>query len=151
MLVIGVGNEMRSDDAIGLHIARKLRAMHLPDTVVVESTGDGAELMNLWGNAEICLLFDAAQSGAAPGTVHEFEAGAQKLPAKTLHSSSHQFGVAEAVEVSRSLGRLPHRLAVYAVEGREFHGGTVLSPEVEQAADTAIDHALSAFFPKRKR
>ena len=151
MLVIGVGNEMRNDDAVGLHIARKLKEMRLPDTVVVESTGDGAELIDLWAKAEICLVFDAADSGAAPGTIHEFEAGAHKLPAKTLHSSSHQFGVVEAIEVSRSLGRLPHRLAVYAVEGKDFHGGTEMSPEVKAAADDAINQALAVFFPKVDR
>jgi hydrogenase maturation protease len=151
MLVIGVGNEMRNDDAVGLHIARRLKEMRLPDTVVVESTGDGAQLIDLWSRAEMCLVFDAAESGAAPGTIHEFEAGAQKLPARTLHSSSHQFGVAEAIEVSRSLGKLPHRLAVYAVEGKDFHGGSEMSPEVKAGADEAINQALALFFPKAPR
>jgi len=44
ILLIGIGNEYRRDDSIGLYVIRALKARNLPETLSVESTGDGAEL-----------------------------------------------------------------------------------------------------------
>ena len=54
---------------------------------------------------------------------------------RSLRSSTHAFGVADAVELARALGRLPGRLDVYAIEGASFTAGDSLSPEVERAVD----------------
>jgi hydrogenase maturation protease len=48
--------------------------------------------------------------------------------------STHDFGVAQAVEMARVLGTLPPRLVLYGIEGRCFDFGAALSPEVQQAA-----------------
>jgi hydrogenase maturation protease len=53
-----------------------------------------------------------------------------------MRSSTHAFGVAEAVELARELGRLPGRLEVYAIEGADFSAGAELSAEVASAVRT---------------
>jgi len=58
-----------------------------------------------------------------------------RLPARSLRSSTHAFGVSDAVELARALGRLPGRLDVYAIEGASFTAGDRLSPDVERAVD----------------
>jgi len=52
-----------------------------------------------------------------------------------LRSSTHAFGVADAIELARALDRLPPHLDVYAVEGVEFGLGTPLTPAVQRAID----------------
>jgi hydrogenase maturation protease len=79
------------------------------------------------------VVVDAAQSGAAPGTVRRFDARSQPLPVRSLRSSTHAFGVPDAVELARSLDRLPGRLEVYAIEGTSFVAGDRMSPSVERA------------------
>lgn len=128
MTVIGIGNDWRSDDAAGLEVARRLGGLALP--------GEPIGLVDaLDGEADVTIV-DAVFSGAAPGTVHEFEAGGEPLPVALFGSSStHALGLAEAIEIVRSLGRLPARVRVVGIEGAQFGYGRGLSPEVEQAVE----------------
>jgi hydrogenase maturation protease len=130
VVVIGVGNSFRCDDAAGLEVARRLE--HDEDVRVVEREGDLAGLLDLWNEASSVIIVDSASSGAAPGTIHRFDAIADPLPTGVF-SSTHAFGVAEVVELGRALDRLPESLTVYAIEGARFEVGQDLSPEVEAA------------------
>ena len=94
-------------------------------------------------------MVDAAAAGVAPGTVHRFDAGAAPLPARSLRSSSHHFGVADAVELARSLDRLPARLTVYAIEGEDFGAGRELSPAVRRAVDQVVEELSRASAQRR--
>jgi len=134
-IVIGVGNALRGDDAAGLQVARRLAARGVAG--VHEAPGETASLMELWKNAAGVLLADAAQSGAAAGTVTRLDASRVPLPAAFLHCSTHAFGVAEAVELSRSLGSLPPRIIVFGIEGASFEHGAPLSPEAEAGVAVA--------------
>ena len=60
------------------------------------------------------------------------------LPAVFSRSSTHSFGVAEAVELARALGRLPARVVVFGIEGRDFTPGEGLSPDVDAAVDEVV-------------
>ncbi|MBL9152363.1 MAG: hydrogenase maturation protease [Verrucomicrobiales bacterium] len=136
VLVIGVGNALRGDDAAGLHVARRLRGRGMEN--VHESGGETASLMERWRDANVVLLADAAQSGAPAGTVTRLDASTRPLPAAFLHCSTHAFGVAEAVELSRSLGTLPPKVIVFGIEGTNFEHGATLSPEVESGVADAV-------------
>jgi len=142
-LVIGVGNACRGDDGAGIVAARELAAQRLPGVRVMEMNGEGTSLVEAWKDAPSVLLVDAVSSGAAPGTIHRFEVKAEPLPRDLKHRSSHSFGVAEAVEVARALGRLPPRLVIYGVEGRLFNPGQGLSPEVERAVEEVASRLIS--------
>jgi len=142
ILVIGVGNEFRGDDAVGIWIARQLAQSTPPRVAVIEQRGEGADLMDAWEGMEMVLLIDAASSGAKPGTIHRFAAHQAPLPAELFSFSSHAFGVAEAVEMSRLLGELPPRVLVYAIEGENFDLGASVSPAVTQAAEDILPQLL---------
>jgi hydrogenase maturation protease len=139
ILVLGLGNEYRSDDAVGLVVARRLKRLDLKNTIVSEESGEGANLMEAWRNAGTVIIVDGVSSGSKPGTIHRFVADSQRIPSKFFHRSSHSFGVAEAIELARSLHQLPHHLVVYGIEGGRFDAGVGLSFEVEQAAKEAVN------------
>jgi hydrogenase maturation protease len=112
----------------------------LPDGVeVLEREGEPTSLIDAWDGADAVWLVDAVSSGAEAGTVHRLDATAQELPAELFRTSTHHLGLAEAVELARSVGRLPRRLIVYGIEGSSFGAGDVLTPEVERAADEAAE------------
>lgn len=140
ILVIGIGNEYRSDDGAGLVVARGLRAKNLPDMLIIESSGDGAALMEAWKTAPSVILIDAAASGKAPGTIQRFDALTQPLPPGFSFHSTHAFGVAEAIGLARALQQLPPHLVVYAIEGKHFTAGVGLSPRVAKAVQKVIAH-----------
>jgi hydrogenase maturation protease len=132
--VIGVGNPWRGDDGAGLAVARRLRGT-LPDGVdVLEREGEPTSLLDAWEGADALWLVDAVSSGAPPGTLHRLDAAEQELPAGMFGASTHHFGLAEAVELARALGRLPRRTVVFGVEGARFDAGEGLTPEVDAAA-----------------
>jgi hydrogenase maturation protease len=129
-----VGNAFRGDDAVGLEVARLLRGT-LPERVeLLEREGEPTALIDSWEGAEAVWLVDAVSSVARVGTVHRLDAGEEELPGDLFHASTHAFGLAEAVELARALGRLPARTIVFGIEGARFEAGDGLSSEVAAAA-----------------
>lgn len=137
-LVIGVGNEDRGDDAAGLLVARRIGALNLPDVQVIESDGEFTKLMESWKDAERLILIDAVQSGAASGTIHRFDANAQKLPASLFQCSTHAFGVAEAIGMSKALGLLPRWFVLFGIEAHNFTLGMALSIKVANSLEEVV-------------
>jgi hydrogenase maturation protease len=128
MTLIGIGNDWRSDDGAGLEVARRLGGLQL--------RGEPISLLEVLDGTEDVVVVDAVLSGAPPGTLHVFDAGSSPLPVDLFGSSStHALGVAEAIEIARSLGRLPKQVRVYGIEGASFDYGCGLSPEVEKAVE----------------
>lgn len=134
MTVIGLGNDWRTDDGAGSEVARRLGGRVL--------SGEPIGLVQAFEDEPDVTLVDAVSSGAPAGTVHRFDASAAQLPAELFGASStHTLGVAEAVELARTLGKLPERVLVYGIEGQSFRFGKGLTPKVE-AAVTAIVEEL---------
>jgi hydrogenase maturation protease len=143
ILLIGVGNEFRQDDGVGLVILEKLQQQIPAGIETIEVSGEGVALMEAWQGAETVYLFDASRSGAKAAIIHRFDALVQSVPRKFFNCSTHTFGVAEAVELARSLNQLPPKLIIYAIEGKNFALGFGLSPEIEQAAAEVVRRVLS--------
>jgi hydrogenase maturation protease len=142
ILVIGVGNEYRSDDAVGLVVARRLKRLSLGNVTVIEASGQGTDLMESWKEADTVIIVDAASSGAKPGTIHRIDARVQLIPRGLLRYSTHAFSVGEAVELARAMNLLPPRMVVYGIEGERFDEGTMLSRAVQGSLDAVVDLVL---------
>jgi hydrogenase maturation protease len=143
ILILGVGNEYRSDDAAGLLVARRLRKRRLPGVEVREHDGEAASLMDAWHGAGAVILVDAVVADAEPGQIVRLDAHAEPIPCALFRRSTHAFGVAEAVELSRALGELPPRFLIYRVVGRCWAPGTERSQEVVGAIAT-IERLVTA-------
>ena len=74
MRVIGIGNPLRGDDAIGLLVARRVRELADPEVEVMELEGEPARLIDAWQGAGLAVVVDAVNSGAPEGTVMRFDA-----------------------------------------------------------------------------
>ena len=133
LVVIGVGNDFRGDDAAGLLAARRLQACRGVRTV--EHTKDGLSLMEHWRPTDRVVVVDALCSGHAPGTVFRFEATEGPVPGDAGWVSSHTPGVAEGIETARILGRLPASLTVYGIEAAQIDLGTDVTPAVAGAVE----------------
>ncbi len=129
-LLIGVGNEFRSDDGIGLAIARIFKEKKIPTLIVKEESGEGIALMEAWQGFDNVILVDAVSSGAEPGKIYKIDANKEKVPTRFFHYSTHAFSVAEAVELARAVNKLPKKLIIYGIEGKNFSAGTDISKTV---------------------
>ena len=138
VLLIGVGNDFRSDDAIGCIVADQIQLQNIKGLDVIKTSGR-VSLMEAWKKYSQVILIDAAQSGKTPGTLHRFEAHKRVLPHRLLRpTSTHALGVFETIELARQTGELPPYLIVYGVEGKNFGQGKELSPEIKQTLPQII-------------
>ena len=138
VLIIGIGNTLRGDDGIGPAGIAALKARGLVGAQLMTGPGDGLWLLGVWKHAGWVVIIDAVTSGGQPGAVYRFDAHRQALPTDLSFSSTHAFGVVEAIELARVLGQLPPQVVIYAIEGKHFAIGTRLSPEVERALDEVV-------------
>ncbi len=138
LLVIGVGNRDRGDDAVGPVVCDLLGTMTAAgvETLVVE--GSVLDLPLHWRADDRVVIVDAAAPAGKPGTVTEVDALAQRLVAPST-PSTHAIDVGAAVELARVLGCLPAELRIVGIEGASFGFGDALRPAVARAARQVAD------------
>jgi len=134
IIVMGVGNDMRRDDGIGLAVVRRATE---DLALTVESAildGEPTRMIDAWEPFDAAIVVDAVCTGAAPGTIHRFDVtGGDDVPSRTDRPSSHALGIGESVALGRALDRLPERVVVIGIEGEDFGDGPDLSPAVAAA------------------
>lgn len=139
ILVIGLGNPFRGDDAAGLLVAETIQTLHFPGVRVVAGVSDGASLVVLWKEVASCYVVDCTVSGAPVGTIRRYDVPKDSIPERLFSSfSTHAFSVTQAVALARQLGRLPERLVVFGIEGYCFETGRPPSPEVTQGVEAVV-------------
>ena len=143
ILLIGIGNEFRSDDGIGLIIVRQIQNTQLSSIFVKEASGEGAALMEAWQGYENVIIVDAMVSGAKPGTILIIDANKETVPANVFHYSTHAFGAAEAIELAREMKLMPPRLLMYGIEGANFSAGITISQAVQESAHHVLEQILN--------
>jgi hydrogenase maturation protease len=145
MRIIGCGNRARMDDGVGVVVAERLRKVGID--VVVES-GEALALIDSWKGENEVVLVDAVSTGAPPGTVHTWN-DPHLLSLAGTPSSTHGFGVAEAVELAWVLGRLPRKMLVYGIEGKSFKHGYDISHELQPAIEEVVQR-ITAYVSGRR-
>lgn len=142
MRIIGLGNAMRGDDAVGLLAARKLRQEVSDRAEVIEAEMAGVDLIELMKGARIVILIDAARSGQAPGIVHRLDASDSPISHRLFPRSTHAIGTVDAVELARTMGVLPTTVIIYGIEAGNMEAGHPLSDPVAKALDQVVDQIV---------
>jgi hydrogenase maturation protease len=142
-LVIGVGNEVRGDDAAGLWVTRELRPLVGERIRVVECPGGVSELLDLWEGRERVYVIDAVRAGGSPGSWLRIHVGEEPLPSTLAGTSTHGLSIDSAVSLGQILGRMPKQLVLYGIEAARFEPGAEPSPEV-RAGIEEVTLALAA-------
>jgi hydrogenase maturation protease len=144
LTILGVGSPF-GDDRAGWSVAEQLAASAL----VVSSAGQidvrildrpGSLLLAEFGQSSDIILIDALCSGALPGTIQRLDA--DDVCAAHAVLSSHGVGVAQAVDLARSLGCLPARFVLFGIEADRQHAGNGLSPAVREALPQLVEQVV---------
>ena len=143
-LIIGIGNRYRGDDAFGCIVAGDLAELVPEGVTCTEHDGEPAGLMECWQGIDTVILIDAVSSGAKAGHIFRFDLARQALPEEFNLYSTHAFGVPQAVELARALGKLPPNIRFIGVEGENFDAGEELSPPLSDAKDAVITVILNS-------
>jgi hydrogenase maturation protease len=141
-LVVGIGNWDRGDDGFGPAVAHRLMGRMSSAVRILERSGDALAMIEDWDGIPSVIVVDAMAPISEPGQVHRIDLADSPLPIGFAPSSSHAFGVAQTVELARSLGRLPQYLVAYLVEGEQFGTGAPLSPAVAASVEDVAERVL---------
>lgn len=144
ILVAGIGNVFKGDDAFGVEVVARLARRRLPDGVKVVDFGiRGIDLTYaLTDGYGAAVMVDTMQRGEKPGTVSviEPEPEADEDPAD-LTFSPHDLDPAKVLRLARMLGGACQRLLVIACEPLTFgdeDGAMGLSEPVAAAVEPAV-------------
>jgi hydrogenase maturation protease len=143
ILVLGIGQSLRGDDAAGLE------AVHLWLTRYPESAAEvrveyselpGLSLLELFEDQEAAIIVDAVQASASAGRVIYLDTtGLASFSPGT--GSGHGWGVAETLQMGRSLYPWLEKcqITLIGIVGKDFKMGTGLSLEVRKGLEEAAD------------
>lgn len=149
--LIGIGNEWRRDDGVGIEVVRRVIARGWEGVKVTAlPVPDPLELMEAWRDVPCAVIVDAIAAALTPGLIVRVDARRQPFPPFFRGASTHALSIAEAVEILRSLKALPPRLVIYGVIGKDFRHGKGLSPEVADALPRLLGR-LKSFIRRHGR
>lgn len=134
-LILGIGNKFRGDDGAGVAAAEKICEFCIEKFDVMILDGEGTEIMEAWKDYQNVIIIDAVQVNGSAGKIYELNANEENLHSDFFNYSSHAFGLAEAINVSKVMNKLPKFLIVYGIEGMHFNFDTKLSPKIEKAVN----------------
>jgi len=140
--IIGIGNLFRGDDAVGLLAARRLHERVDSSVEVLEAEGDGLALLDLMEGADQVIVIDAVKSEGHPGTTVRLDLSKESHWGTLVPCSTHAIGVAEAIDLARTLGRLPKQVILYGVEIDSLESGAALSETVRGGLDSVVAQVL---------
>ncbi|MCB0208101.1 MAG: hydrogenase maturation protease [Anaerolineae bacterium] len=133
VLIIGCGNLLRGDDAVGPILVRAIYDMGLPPGVGVADGGTaGMDVAFRMKGMDHVIIVDACQTGSEPGTLY-------KVPGKELENlppltgiNLHAFRWDHALAFGRWLLKeeYPSQVTVYLIEAGSLEHGADLTPAV---------------------
>jgi hydrogenase maturation protease len=140
-LVLGLGNPLLGDDAIGLLVSAVLRERLAgrADVDVRDEEAGGLRLMEVMTGYDRAIVVDAAVSGAVPGTIRRM--GPDEVPTQRT-AIAHGIDLPRALELGRTLGLpMPSEVRVVAIEAQRV---LEFSHEMTPAVAAALQPAVAA-------
>jgi len=129
-LLLGIGNPVLTDDAVGIKVAEQLNG--LVETRVLTTTG--FDVIDAVLGYERVLVIDGVCSGAKPGTILELKA--HELMADLEFSGTHNMHLGAALDLGYRLfgSEMPSVIIIFAVEVQDVTSfSTFCTPAVEAA------------------
>ena len=140
--LLGLGNLMRTDDAVGMLTLQTLAGSNLlpPEVRVIVGGTLGLDLLDSLRGISHLLVLDAVDTGIAPGTLLRFEG--QQVDDLPVSKSVHLLGLSDLMGALRLIDAAPEKVVLLGVQPASTDWGTVLTPEVEPARHALLQAAL---------
>jgi hydrogenase maturation protease len=131
VLVLGIGNPIMSDDAVGGRLLQLLEQRYRFPSAVKLVDGDtmGTALLHHLEGVEKLLVVDAVETGGPPGTL--IRLADDEIPRVMVAKlSPHQQGLSDLLAVASLQGWIPREVVVWGVQPASLDLGIDLSPPV---------------------
>lgn len=141
LIIIGIGNPMRGDDGVGWAVIDLLKQnTQIP---LQKQRGDIADLMEAFEHYSTVYLVDACTLNAPAGSWRRIDGIHDSLPEEHTQTSTHGFGITQAIGMAKNLNLLPSKLIIYAICGHDYEMNNTLSPSVEAAIEKVARELLN--------
>jgi hydrogenase maturation protease len=141
-LVIGVGNLLRTDDGVGIHLINMLNELH-PEIDTFDAAMGSIEILEAMKGYERVVIVDSIETGVEPGTIYRVNlAGGEKPP---VINYSHGTDVITILELGRQLygDGMPKDVILIAIEAEDTTTiGDKLTKKVQEAIDDVLQKIL---------
>jgi hydrogenase maturation protease len=140
--LLGLGNLMRADDAVGMLTLQTLAESGLlpADVRVIEGGTLGLDLLDSLRSISRLLVLDAVDTGAIPGTLKRFEG--QQVDDLPVSKSVHLLGFSDLMGALRLIDAAPEEVVLLGVQPASTGWGTVLTSAVETAQQALMELTL---------
>ena len=143
-LVLGLGNPILSDDAVGIRVAQEVgKKLDNPQITVSEASVAGLSLLDSIVGYDKVIIIDAIQTekGRA-GQIYRM--GVDDFSLTKHFSSPHQINLVTALELGKMLNlAMPQEINILAVEARDVSTfGERCTPAVEKAIPKVVKIVL---------
>ena len=142
ILALGVGNQLLSDDGVGLVLLQELSRRGLPGVECVDGGTQGLMLLGQLAGRSAVILLDAIRLGAPPGTVHSIP-DLDLLSMAAGGPTSHEANAGDLLRAAALTGDLPEHVFVIGIEPDRLSTGIGLSEKVEAAVPAAVEKAIA--------
>ena len=145
IVVLGIGNVLTGDDAVGPHVVRVVEARYaLPEDVqVIDAGTPGYDLTAFLVGLDAVLLVDAVKAEGAPGELRVYDKAELLTRKPILAVSPHEPGVREAIMNADFMGVTPAVVRLVGVVPARTETGIGLSPEVRAAIPAAVERVAA--------
>jgi hydrogenase maturation protease len=141
-VVLGIGNTLLGDEGAGVYAVRALRARRPSpgDVVFVDGGTLSFTLAPVIEQAQALIVIDAAELGAAPGTVRVFRDGEMDAFLDAHRKSSvHEVSLIDLLSVARLTDTLPERRALIGIQPQYLDWADAPTPAVARAIHSTCD------------
>lgn len=140
VLILGVGNELMSDEGVGVHVVKQLQSMNIfsADVELIEGGTDGFGLINIITDADRLIVIDSIKGDSEPGTLYKFDIEDAPGTPDLFKTSVHQIGILEVINLSSLIGKTP-QTTVIGVEPKSIATGMELSDAVRAKIPRVIE------------
>jgi len=139
IIVLGVGNELLSDEGFGVYVAKEMHHLELPSGVeVLEAGTEGFGLIHIISEADRLIVIDSIKGGTEPGTIYKFNIEDVTTSPDMFKTSVHQIGILEVINLSGLIGKTPET-TVIGVEPKCIATGMELTPEIKAKVPRVIE------------
>ena len=141
ILVLGLGNTLLSDEAVGVRVVENLQ--NHPDAVhhnlkLMDGGTMGLTLLVDMEDADAIIILDAGQLGTKPGCLQVFEGEQMDRFLRNRGRNPHDIGLDDLMDGLRLRQAVPDKRALICIQPKTIAVGEHLSNEVEQAVPQAV-------------
>jgi len=148
ILIAGIGNELRQDDAFGMEFVKRYAKEKIPKHVKIMEVGIGGIHMvqELHYGYEVLIMVDAVDWDNKPGTLEfqevESVTDITKLPVfekRTFLADMHYTNPTRALMLAKALDVLPEKVYILGCQSAQHDDFAIgMSEEVQAAIPKAI-------------